>query len=82
MEEDHHEESEHDEEQESEYDTESDSEHLPTANTDPEDEMTFLPSVHFSRWLYMVVGGGRLFPLLVTTQNEVNNCSKVTLDGR
>ena len=30
----------------------------------------------------VVVDGCRSFLLLVTTQNEVNNCSKVTLDGR
>ena len=30
----------------------------------------------------LVVDGCRSFLLLVTTLNEVNNCSKVTLDGR
>ena len=30
----------------------------------------------------MVVGGCRSFLLVVTTENEVNNCAKVTLDGR
>ena len=30
----------------------------------------------------MVVGGCKSFLLLVTTQNEVNNCAKVALDGR
>ena len=30
----------------------------------------------------VVVDGCRSFLLLVTTLNEVNNCSKVTLDGR
>ena len=30
----------------------------------------------------VVVDGFRSFLLLVTTLNEVNNCSKVTLDGR
>ena len=30
----------------------------------------------------MFVGDCRSFLLLVTTQNEVNNCAKVTLDGR
>lgn len=45
MEEDHHEELEHDEEQESEYDTESESELLPTADSDQDDEMTFLRAV-------------------------------------
>ena len=38
--------------------------------------------LNFSRWFYMVVGGCRSFLLLVTTQSEVNNCAKVTLDGR
>ena len=30
----------------------------------------------------MVVGSCRSFLLLATTQNEVDNCAKVTLDGR
>ena len=37
--------------------------------------------LNFSKSLYMAVGGCRSFLLLVTTQNEVNNCAKVTLDG-